>query len=327
MPNVIKLGEALMETHEIRYFLAVAETLNFTQAAKACKVSQPALTRGVKSLEDKLGAGQLIHRERSNTHLTELGQMMRPYFQQICEQMEAAHNVATGYVTLSDVTLRIGLMSTIGPRNLVDFLVDFQRRYKGLTIEIIDGSTYELEEQMQRGELDVAIYSQPNGAYPDTLHAIPLFSEKFMVLLPPGHRLVQQATIQMADLNGENYLGRKSCEFYDHLRTIRLSLKDVEFHRPYVSDRDDWVQSMVLSGIGFTYSPEHAVILKDIVMRPLVNPEVVREISLITVRGRPHSPAVGAFAETARRFPWTERLGTKPAGTTDEDFSPPPAKS
>ena len=56
-----------MEMHEIRYFLAVSNTLHFTRAAEQCNVSQPALTRAIKGLEDKLGGGPLIHRERDNT--------------------------------------------------------------------------------------------------------------------------------------------------------------------------------------------------------------------------------------------------------------------
>ena len=82
-----------MEIQEIRYFLALAETLNFTRAAEHCNVSQPALTRAIQHLEDKLG-GPLVHRERSNTHLTELGRMMWPYFQQVVQQIEEARTRA-----------------------------------------------------------------------------------------------------------------------------------------------------------------------------------------------------------------------------------------
>ena len=66
-----------MEMHQIRYFLAVADELNFTRAATKCNVSQPSLTRAIKLLEEELG-GPLFHRERANTHLSELGQTVRP---------------------------------------------------------------------------------------------------------------------------------------------------------------------------------------------------------------------------------------------------------
>jgi Bacterial regulatory helix-turn-helix protein, lysR family len=65
-------GEHLMELLPVRYFLAVASTLNFTRAAEMCNVTRPALTKGVKKLEQELG-GQLIYRERQLAQLTDLG--------------------------------------------------------------------------------------------------------------------------------------------------------------------------------------------------------------------------------------------------------------
>ena len=70
-----------MEMHQIRYFLGVARTLNFTRAAEECHVSQPSLTRAIKLLEQELG-GDLFRRERSLSHLTDLGQRMLPLMQQ-----------------------------------------------------------------------------------------------------------------------------------------------------------------------------------------------------------------------------------------------------
>src|SRR6266699_1397486 len=74
-------GDVGMEMHQVRYFLAVARTLNFTRAAEECNVTQPALTRAIKQLEDELG-GELIRREGRNSHLTDLGNKMRPMLQQ-----------------------------------------------------------------------------------------------------------------------------------------------------------------------------------------------------------------------------------------------------
>src|SRR5690242_8318889 len=82
-------GELPVEMHQIRYFLAVCETLNFTRAAEACNVSQPSLTRAIKGLEDELG-GPLFRRERNNTHLTGLGEMMRPHLTQVLIETDAA---------------------------------------------------------------------------------------------------------------------------------------------------------------------------------------------------------------------------------------------
>ncbi|MBZ9734380.1 LysR family transcriptional regulator [Mesorhizobium sp. CA18] len=67
-----------MEISQVRYFLAVAKELNFTRAAEQCNVTQPALSRAIKLLEDEFG-GPLFHRERRFTHLTELGRMVETF--------------------------------------------------------------------------------------------------------------------------------------------------------------------------------------------------------------------------------------------------------
>jgi hypothetical protein len=67
-----------VEMHQIRYFLALCKEFNFTKAAERCNVAQPSLTRAIKLLEEEFG-GPLVHRERVNTHLTELGRMVRPF--------------------------------------------------------------------------------------------------------------------------------------------------------------------------------------------------------------------------------------------------------
>src|SRR5436309_12589735 len=93
-----------MEMHQIRYFLAVCDELNFTRAAEKCHVAQPSLTRAIKLLEDELG-GALFHRERANTHLSELGRMVRPYLEQVHGQAQEAKRQALEFTRLRHTVL------------------------------------------------------------------------------------------------------------------------------------------------------------------------------------------------------------------------------
>src|SRR5262245_11508152 len=86
-------AEIVMEMHQIRYFLAVADELNFTRAAEKCNVAQPSLTRAIKLLEEELG-GPLFHRERANTHLSELGRAVQPNLEQILVESQRAKTLA-----------------------------------------------------------------------------------------------------------------------------------------------------------------------------------------------------------------------------------------
>jgi DNA-binding transcriptional LysR family regulator len=158
--NIAEEGSRSMEIQEIRYFLALAETLNFTRAAERCNVSQPALTRAIRHLEDKLG-GPLVHRERGNTHLTELGRIMHPYFREVVEQLEEARKHAKSISKLDGARLTVGLMCTIGPHRLVELFSAFREANASVEIHMKDAPASQLEEALLKGDIDVALFCRP----------------------------------------------------------------------------------------------------------------------------------------------------------------------
>ncbi len=294
-------GTLPVEMHQIRYSLAVCETLNFTRAAKACNVSQPSLTRAIKGLEDELG-GPLFRRERNNTHLTGLGEMMRPHLSQVLIETDAAKERAKSFAKLDDVELKLGMMCTIGPRRFVPFLQAFRERHPKVRLVVQDGSHLQLQERLAQGELDVAVYGQPE-AIDERFHARRLYDERFVIGVGPGHPFDGQNAVRVVDLNGHAYVNRLQCEFFDHAgRVWREHGSKVKM--VFRSDRDDWVQAMAMAGLGFSFIPEHAVTMPGLRVRPLIDPEIVRTIQVVTVRGRPHLPAVGAFVREILAFPW-----------------------
>ena len=117
-----------MDFNQVRYFLALANTLNFTRAAEHCYVSQPALTQAIKRLEDELG-GKLIHRDGRYTELTELGKSLREHFEQIDRTRHLVRTTAKAVISGEVAELNIGLMCTIGPRVLAGMLDTFQMQH------------------------------------------------------------------------------------------------------------------------------------------------------------------------------------------------------
>jgi len=86
-----------MEMHQVRYFLAVAEALNFTRASERCNVTQPSLSRAIKLLEEELG-GPLFCREGESTHLTDLGHLVRPHLRSVDDHSRLAKRLAQDFV-------------------------------------------------------------------------------------------------------------------------------------------------------------------------------------------------------------------------------------
>src|SRR5262245_20866966 len=143
-------GACRMEMHQVRYFLAVADQLNFTKAAETCNVAQPSLTRAIKLLEEELG-GPLFHRERANTHLSELGRMVLPHLQQIYDESQATKRLAKEFVHLKKTNLKLGIMCTIAPTQLIELVSSIQTRYPGIELSIIDAGAKELSRRLLEG--------------------------------------------------------------------------------------------------------------------------------------------------------------------------------
>jgi LysR family transcriptional regulator, hydrogen peroxide-inducible genes activator len=291
-----------MEIHQIRYFLAVADELNFTRAADKCHVAQPSLTRAIKLLEEELG-GALFNRERANTHLTELGRSVLPHLRDSLVQSEVAKRVALDLRTQQKQHLKLGIMCTIAPAELVGLIHGIRSRHPDIEVELVDASARELNEKLVGGEIDVAIYCLPNDEVSDKLLLQPLFCEQMMIVLHPEHRLAMRNAIRVIDLAGEHYINRAKCEFRGYSGGFFLD-QGVNCEVVFRSERDDWVLAMIESGQGFGFMPANCVSNQGVVTRPLIDPEFWREINLVTVRGRPHSPAVAALVKEAARIDW-----------------------
>ena len=287
-----------MEMQQVRYFIALAKTLNFTRAAEQCKVSQPALTRAIQQLERELG-GPLFHRERSNTHMSELGQMMLPYLESVETSAQAAMQAAKSSKKLENVTMTLGAMCTIGPQLVADLIVRFQADNPEVELSVIDGEARAMIEQLEKGDLHISLVGVPEEL-PEQFHQVPIFNEKFVIVLPPEHPWVQTKAIRVEELDGQPYVGRTNCEVFQTV-TDDFARRGVTIKKVFSSPRDDWVQKMIKAGLGFGFFTENCVTDSDLIVRPLIEPEYSRTIYLATVRGRPHSPAIGAFVKAARR--------------------------
>jgi DNA-binding transcriptional LysR family regulator len=291
-----------MEMHQVRYFLALCEELNFTRAAERCHVAQPSLTRAIKQLEEEMG-GALFHRERANTHLSELGRTLKPYLEQVYSRAEQAKREAQEFIRLQKTPLRLGLMCTIAPTYLLDLVAAVRMRHPGIELQIIDEAAPQLQERLIAGALDVAVYALPHLAGDDRLHHLPLYREQFQIVIEPGHRLARQSAIRVKDLDGEHYLARVNCEMGPAADAV-FDAQGVGGPTVYQSERDDWILAMAAAGLGYAFMPSLSVDHPGVVARALVDPEIWREVALVTVRGRPHSPGVGALVREAMHVSW-----------------------
>ena len=260
----------------------------------------PSLTRAIHALEEELG-GQLFRRERSLTHLTDLGRLMQQHLFAAQYATDAARREAARY-TAAETVLRMGVTATMPARHLVGYLKALRAPAPELELQIWEANCEELGGALLEGKVDVAIMTSPE--FDDPLRPMPLFSERYHVAFARGHRYEKMNAVPMREFEGEAYIKRLHCEFPSNFARLAIAKPYQAVRVRYVGEREDWVQAMVSAGLGMTVMPEFLPILPGIEMRLIVEPEVQRQVSLVTVAGRPHSRPVDLAVRTARSFAW-----------------------
>ncbi|MGB9643908.1 MAG: LysR family transcriptional regulator substrate-binding protein [Stellaceae bacterium] len=142
-------------------------------------------------------------------------------------------------------------MCTVAPVQFVSFWGRFRADNPGIEITLLEGVPDQLYDLLAKGELDVALMAGREW-FPAPLQASKLYSERFVVACSAGHRFAIENEIRMADLDGEFYLARISCEFYDELEDL---CREHGLVKSYQSERDDWVLTMVAAGMGVCLLP------------------------------------------------------------------------
>ena len=290
-----------MEAHEIRYALAVYQNLNFTRAAEHCFVTTPALSRGLRKLEDELGA-PLFSRDTHGVQVTSFGKLMRPHLEQIAHGMAAARAAGKQFLTEDAAPVRIGVMCTIGPVRFLGFLGEFRLAHPQCQIQLVDQGADDLAEQLLKGSLDLAVMTFPEQA-DARFKTRPLYRERFHIAVPAGHPFNDRDSIPLAEAAKEPHLLRESCEYkgywLDEIQKLGMELP-ITFR----SEREDWIQTMIAGGFGISFLPEYSPLMPGVNLRPFSDQTIDREVSLVHAAHRALSPAAEEFSRFGAGWRW-----------------------
>ncbi len=286
-----------MELHQVRYFLALCRTLNFTRAAEACNVTQPALTRAIQRLEDELG-GPLLYRERSLTQLTPLGRTMMPHLEAMVRAAEAVSQAAADMRRQTPL-LRVGLADGLSASLIAGSLAELERRFPGLELHLQSDDQKTLIESLLQGETDAALLLD-DGELPERLDRWKLLHEGCRAVFRQGHAFEHEACVKLPALAAETVVRGDGWGG----AWVRLG---GETHRLRAASWDQ-AQHMVAVGLGVALLPQHVAVLPGLLGRPVPDAGDMRAVVLAAVNGRMYSPALDGFLKLNRARGFTAAL-------------------
>ena len=291
-----------MEMHQIRYFLAVSETLNWTKAAERCNVAQPSLTRAIKSLEAELG-GELIRRERNLSHLTELGQQVLPMLRQCYETAVSAKSMAAAMRDEDVVPLSLALSHTIGLKPIEPMLQRLSRAFPGLRLKLHRGSRSEVVDYLKSGTAELAIAGPLGETWP-RLDAVPLFDQPCEVGTGPDHRLATRDQVEFEDLASETLVIDSSCELTEEFRARLKANGILEPATHHVTRREDQL-ALLKANLGVAIVTVAGAEMHGLSHIPLRQLDLRLTVSAYMVAGRKRGNAAVTLLNMLRAADWS----------------------
>ncbi|TYQ27773.1 LysR family transcriptional regulator [Pseudanabaena sp. UWO311] len=285
-----------MDLYQVRYFLTIAETGNFSRAAERLYLSQPSLSTGIKKLEQELGVS-LFERGGRRTVLTQAGRSFLEKATIIMAQYQAALHELKGFH--EQPILRLGALTTIRVAELAELVSRFQQDCPSVTIELRDGTQEKLRDWLEEGEVDVALTVLGDREEPQSSFA--LFSQSLQLAVPLNHPFAQRTSVRLMELDGQPFIDRINCEFAERECDI-LEAKNIHPKVIYRASREEWVISWIKAGLGISVMPKWRG-LTGIVYIPIVDLDFQRTIG-IKWRQQQSSEIVERFCHYAASHNW-----------------------
>ena len=291
-----------MELNQIRYFLNLADTLNFTEAAMRSGVSQPTLTRAIQRLEQELG-GTLVYRDGKDSRLTALGRDVRSEFAEIAEREQRIRAISLTRVRGRRETLTLGIVSTIAPRLITGFVSHALRQMPMLELVLQPITRDEGMERLLGGQIDGCFCTDP-PAGSSKIATVELFRERLLLAMAQGHNLASQGSVSLVELSEQPYLDRLQCEFRARVHN-HLHERAIIMIPRLRSEREDLIQQAVAEGVGVCMLPERSAIVDGLALRPVDTLDLSRTVAFQSISGSGTAAALRQLRVLIERYTWS----------------------
>ncbi|MCJ0973024.1 LysR family transcriptional regulator [Pseudomonas sp. PS1] len=289
-----------MTVKQLRAFLAVAHTLSFAQACERLHLSQSALSLTIKALEEGLG-GRLFSRTTRAVSLTPEGEALLPLARRLLADWDNAEDELRQRFTLQQGRVALASMPSFAGNLLPAVLRTFSDRYPSISVTVHDVINEQVMEMVRDGQVEIGIAFEPEPSMP--LSFAPLYSDRFVAVVPAGSPLASEAEVAWEALLGQPFITLQRPS------TVRFMLEETLRQRgralsvQYESHQLATVGRMVASGLGVSAVPAlcRAQMLElGACCVALRDPVIERPVGILTKPGHELSVAAQAIADTLR---------------------------
>jgi DNA-binding transcriptional LysR family regulator len=292
-----------MDYRQLRYFIAVAEELSFSRAAKRLHVSQPPLSTQIKAMEEELGT-RLLARTRRAVELTQAGKLLLDHARRAVGELDLASETVRRAARGEAGVVRVGFTGSVPMLDMfAELFRTFRASYSNVRIELRHLSTTKQLQMIADAELDVAIMRPPLDFRPGTnLQVHTIWRDRMMVFLPTHHPLAGVlGELKMSDLAEHEFVGMadSGCGVGDQAAML---CRRAGFVPRVVQEAHELrtVLSLVAAGLGISILPAcyQDAGVANVVARPLDTPDAESRL-LVGMRAGDASLLTRRFVDCA----------------------------
>lgn len=242
-----------MDRKQLQYFMEVAELGSFTRAAEKWYITQPALSRMIKALEDDAGSPLFI-RSRRDLTMTEAGAVLYKHAEVIEKQFHQLETELGNLRTLKKGNIRIGLPTVVNSFFFSRLMSTFHKEYPEVTFQLEEAGSKRIEDGVVQDKLDFGVVVLP--AKHDNLDYFTFVNEHLNAVVPAAHMWSNRREISLRAFKNETFILFNQ-DFT--LRNLVLRACDDAGFQPHViseTSQLDFIEEMVASHLGITLLPE-----------------------------------------------------------------------
>jgi len=277
-----------MEISQIRYFVAAAEELSITSAAKRLHVSQPAISRQIATLEEELNVC-LFERVKKRIHLTEAGRFFLKRARLLLCDMESSVQLVREKFADSKPTFRLGLIGPFLDDLVVPAVKALKENDHSFEVSLFELSPRGQLDRVRDGQLDLAILGNLSPEDKDLFETTRLLRLKVAAVLPASHKLAKRKKLTLREFGNDGFISL-SDEFFPGRKRFLLEICQSQDISPEILEESESLQLLFASvalGKGVAILPEHSAKLphSGCVFVPLTTPAAYVEVMAVCRKG------------------------------------------
>ncbi|ATJ82887.1 LysR family transcriptional regulator [Halomonas beimenensis] len=241
-----------MTVKQLRAFLAVAQTLSFTQACERLHLSQPALSLTIKGLEESLG-GRLLTRSTRSVRLTPEGESLVPLAKRLLADWDNTEELLRQRFTLRLGRVALAAMPSFAGNQLPAVLMAFRARYPHINVTVHDVINEQVIDMVRQGRVELGIAFEPEAA--ESLHFAPLFEDRFVAVVPAASPLADRPDIDWPTLLRADFITLQRPSMVRLLLEQQLQRQGIALPVAFESHQLATVGRMVAEGLGVSAVP------------------------------------------------------------------------